>query len=119
MYNAERTLETCLDALAAQNHPARDREVLLVDNGPPTVRRGSPGATTESHCSRSRTPSIVLAHGVFLVDGGKLPDELVETLRRGYPWLTVARAEAGTLSRVVRKPRAERAPLRVPHAIYF
>jgi glycosyltransferase involved in cell wall biosynthesis len=33
MYNAERTLEACLDAPAAQDHPARDHEILLVDNG--------------------------------------------------------------------------------------
>jgi glycosyltransferase involved in cell wall biosynthesis len=38
-------------------------------------------------------PMLGRAEGVFLVDGGKLPDALVESLRSDYPWLTVARAE--------------------------
>jgi glycosyltransferase involved in cell wall biosynthesis len=33
MLNAERTLAACLDGLSAQDHPAREHEVLLVDNG--------------------------------------------------------------------------------------
>jgi hypothetical protein len=36
------------------------------------------------------------AAGVFLVDGGELPDEAFGALRRDYPWLTVVRAEPGT-----------------------
>jgi glycosyltransferase involved in cell wall biosynthesis len=42
-------------------------------------------------------PAIGRASGAFLVDGGKLPDDLVQTLRSRYPWLTVARAEPETL----------------------
>jgi glycosyltransferase involved in cell wall biosynthesis len=38
-------------------------------------------------------PALGRAAGVFLVDGGKLPDPLAEGLRREYPWLTVTRAE--------------------------
>jgi glycosyltransferase involved in cell wall biosynthesis len=43
----------------------------------------------------AQQPARGRAAGVFLVDGGKLPDGLVESLRRDYPWLTVARAEGG------------------------
>jgi hypothetical protein len=38
-------------------------------------------------------PALARAEGVFLVDGGKLPDPLAEGLRREYPWLTVTRAQ--------------------------
>ena len=40
-------------------------------------------------------PALGRADGVFLVDGGKLPEGLVESLRRAYPWLTVTRAGGG------------------------
>jgi hypothetical protein len=35
-------------------------------------------------------PLLARADGVLLVDGGKLPATLVETLRATYPWLTIA-----------------------------
>jgi glycosyltransferase involved in cell wall biosynthesis len=38
-------------------------------------------------------PALGRADGVFLVDGGKLPGPLVDSLRRDHPWLTVTRAE--------------------------
>jgi len=36
------------------------------------------------------------AAGVFLVDGGELPDEAFAAFRRDYPWLTIVRADPGT-----------------------
>lgn len=38
-------------------------------------------------------PALERAKGVFLVDSGKLPGELIARLRGSYPWLTIARAE--------------------------
>lgn len=32
MYNAQRYLASCLDALVAQDYPSSDYEILLVDN---------------------------------------------------------------------------------------
>lgn len=35
------------------------------------------------------------ADGVFVADGGVVPDRILEDLRSRYPWLTIVRAEAG------------------------
>src|SRR5271166_1482990 len=40
--------------------------------------------------------ALTRAKGVFLVDGGELPDESLAPLRRDYSWLTVVRVELKT-----------------------
>ena len=56
------------------------------------------GALTDCLDSLGRQqPLLGQAQGVFLVDGGKLPGAMVETLRAAYPWLTVAPADGEAL----------------------
>jgi glycosyltransferase involved in cell wall biosynthesis len=50
-------------------------------------------------CLRSlgdQQPALARAKGVFLVDGGELPDQAFAEFRRDHPWLTILRVEPGT-----------------------
>jgi glycosyltransferase involved in cell wall biosynthesis len=84
MYNAERTLEACLDALAAQDHPARDHEILLVDNGSTdrsvTIARRYDGVallaepTPGAYSARNRGIRSARGEVIALTDPDCVPD---------------------------------------------
>ena len=44
----------------------------------------------------AQQPTLQRAIGVFLVDGGELPDHAFATFRHDFPWLTILRVDPGT-----------------------
>ena len=79
--------------MAGTSPPPTFSVVVETDN----VEKDDLDALRECLDSLGRQPAIGRAKGVFLVDGGKLPGELIETLASTHPWLTVTPADGDLL----------------------
>jgi glycosyltransferase involved in cell wall biosynthesis len=84
MYNAERTLRACLDALVAQQLADHDREILVVDNGSTDLSREIAGgypsvsllaeARPGAYTSRNRGVQSARGEVVAFTDPDCVPD---------------------------------------------
>ncbi len=79
--------------MTEMSQPPTFSVVIETDN----VQPGEFSALRECLEHLSLQPAIGRARGVFLVDAGRMPNDVIEALRGRHPWLSVSRAKRETL----------------------